>query len=133
MEPWPEDSGVIRVPSAYAVADATDRLEAVLRERGMTIFVRIDQQREAERVGLKLRPTQLLLFGNPRAGTLIMQAAPSAAIDLPLKALVWQDDSGQVWIGYDDPAYLQHRHHLSAELTQQIAGVGGLINAARGS
>ena len=105
-------NGVTHKPSVYSVTETLDRLEALVVSKGMTIFARIDQSAAAESVGLSLRPTQILLFGDPRSGTPLMDSYPSLAIDLPLKALAWQDDSGQVYLSYNAPAYLQQRHSL---------------------
>jgi uncharacterized protein (DUF302 family) len=125
-----EDNGVVTVPSPFPVAETMDRLENVLKTKGIKVFVRIDQQREAEEVGMGLRPTELLVFGNPKGGTPIMQASPGAAIDLPLKAVAWQDDNGQTWVSYNAPKYLQKRHRLPDQLVKNIAGVGALIQDA---
>lgn len=122
-------NGIIDVPVPFNVSEALARLEAVLQTKGIAIFARIDQKHKAETVGLTLRPTELLLFGNPRAGTPLMEAAPSIALDLPLKVLAWQDDSGQVWLSYNDPAYLQKRHNLPGELVKNIAVIPSLIQA----
>lgn len=121
---------IIAKPSPFSVADTIDRLEKVAKSKGVTIFARIDHAGEAEKVGLKLRPMILLILGNPKAGTPLMQAAPGIAIDLPLKALAWQDVDGKVWIGYNSPAYLQKRHQLNDDMTKVLAGIGGLIDAA---
>jgi uncharacterized protein (DUF302 family) len=131
MDPASSDSGMITLPSAYSAAETVDRLAAIVEQKGNKVFLRIDQQAEAAAVGLRLRPTQLLLFGNPRAGTMVMQAAPTSAVDLPLKALAWEDEGGQTWVSYNSPAYLQQRHHLAEEIVQQISGIGALIDAAR--
>ena len=130
MQPFPSDSGILSVASPYSVSDTLDRLEVILKAKGNNIFARIDQRREAERVRLDLRPTQLLIFGNPLAGTALMDASPSVALDLPLKALAWQDNDGKVWLSYNSPDYLRQRHHLSEELIERIAGIGLLINEA---
>jgi uncharacterized protein (DUF302 family) len=130
MQPFPDDSGIISVASPYSVTDTLARLETILKAKGNSIFARIDQQREAEQADLTLRPTQLLIFGNPRAGTALMDASPSIALDLPLKALAWQDDHGKVWLSYNSPDYLRQRHHLSDDIIQRIAGVGNLIAEA---
>jgi uncharacterized protein (DUF302 family) len=124
------DRGMIDVPSPYSVPDTLMRLESILKERGVTIFARVDHSGEAEKAGLKMRPTQLVLFGSPKAGTPLMVAAPSAAIDLPLKALVWEDERGRVWVSYNTPEYLQQRHGFPLELAKNIAGAGGLIQNA---
>jgi uncharacterized protein (DUF302 family) len=94
------------------------------------VFARIDHSGEAEKVGLKMRPTQLLIFGSPKAGTPVMIAAPSVAIDLPLKALAWEDAQGQVWLSYNSPDYLKQRHAIPDELVKNIAGVGALLEKA---
>jgi uncharacterized protein (DUF302 family) len=125
-----EDNGVVNVPSPFPVAETMDRLENVLKTKGIKVFARIDQQREAEEVGMSLQPTELLLFGNPKGGTPIMRTSPSAAIDLPLKAVAWRDDNGQTWVSYNAPEYLQKRHGLPDELVKNIAGVGALIQDA---
>ena len=106
------------------------RLESLLQERGIMIFARIDHSGEAERTGLKMHPTKLLIFGNPQAGTPLMQAAPTAAIDLPLKALLWEDADGKAWLTYNDAAYLQQRHTFPSELLPNIAGVSALFQKA---
>jgi uncharacterized protein (DUF302 family) len=105
-------------------------LKSVLGAKGITAFALIDHSGEAAKVGMKMHPTQLLIFGNPRAGTPVMQASPTAAIDLPMKALAWEDTDGQVWLSYNDPAYLKHRFGLSEEDVKGIAGIGGLIEQA---
>jgi uncharacterized protein (DUF302 family) len=125
-----ETQGIVNVPSPYPVGESLDRIEAAARAKGMLIFLRLDQRREAEKVGLELRPTQLLLFGNPKGGTLLMAASESVAIDLPLKALAWEDADGKVWVSYNSPDYLKERHRLSDEEVILIAGVGELITAA---
>lgn len=122
------DNGIVSKPSKYSVAETLDRLEAVLKSKGVKVFARIDHSGEAEKAGLKLRPTQLLIFGNPKLGTGIMDAAPSAAIDLPLKALAWQDESGKVWLAHNSPQYLQQRHGLSDELRNKLDAVGALYD-----
>jgi uncharacterized protein (DUF302 family) len=106
------------------------RLEALLSERGVTIFARVDHSGEAAKVGLTMRPTKLLIFGSPKGGTPLMQAAPTLAIDLPLKALFWQDAEGKVWLTYNDPSYLRQRHDFPAELIPNISGVSALFGKA---
>ncbi len=105
--------GVIRVKSPYSVVQTLDRFEKIVKSKGMTVFTRIDHAAGAARVGKALRPTQLLIFGNPKLGTLLMQSNQTAAIDLPMKALAWKDASGQVWLAYNDPAYLARRHGIT--------------------
>jgi uncharacterized protein (DUF302 family) len=123
-------NGLIHLPSKYSVEQTMQRLEALLQERGITVFARIDHSGEAAKVGMAMRPTKLLIFGSPKGGTPLMQAAPSIAIDLPLKALFWEDADGGVWLTYNDPAYLQHRHNVPAELLPNIAGVNALFAKA---
>ena len=123
-------NGLIHLASPHSVEETMQRLEALLKERGVTIFARIDHSGEAAKVGLAMRPTKLLIFGSPKGGTPLMQAAPSVAIDLPLKALFWQDAEGKVWLSYNDPAYLQQRHNFPAELLPNIAGVSALFGKA---
>ncbi len=123
-------NGLVHLESRHTVAETVDRLQALLREKGVTIFALIDHSGEAEKVGLALRPTKLLIFGNPKGGTPLMQEAPSIAIDLPLKALVWQDADGKVWLTYNDPTYLQQRHNVPASLLPNIAGPNALLAKA---
>jgi len=106
---WGAD-GLVAVKSPHGPKDTMDRLEALLKQKGLTIFARIDHAAGAARVGQTLRPTEVLIFGNPQSGTPFMQCAQTVGIDLPLKALVWQDASGQVWLGYNDPSFLAKRH-----------------------
>jgi uncharacterized protein (DUF302 family) len=123
-------SGLIQLPSKYSVEQTMQRLEALLQERSVNIFARIDHSGEAAKVGLAMRPTKLLIFGSPKGGTPLMQASPSIAIDLPLKALFWEDAEGKVWLTYNDPAYLQQRHNVPPELLPNIAGVSALFAKA---
>jgi uncharacterized protein (DUF302 family) len=123
-------SGMIDVSSRYSVDETLARLRAMLNEKGVTVFALVDHSGEAEKVGLKMRPTQLLIFGSPEGGTPLMIAAPRVAIDLPLKALAWQDEQGQVWLSYNSPEYLQERHGFPADLVKNIAAVGALIQKA---
>lgn len=107
------DNGLVKTKSAHNVSETLDRLENALTEKGMTVFARIDHSRGAGKVGEQLRPTELLIFGNPKMGTLLMQSNQDAGIDLPLKALAWQDGNGDVWLAYNDPAYLASRHGIT--------------------
>jgi uncharacterized protein (DUF302 family) len=109
---WAAPGGLVSKPSRYSVPETVDRLVTILQSKGMTVFARIDHTAEAEKVGLKLRPSQLLIFGSPKGGTPLMAAAPTVAIDLPLKALAWQDADGKVWLAYNSPAYLKERHEI---------------------
>ena len=116
-------NGIIDIPSNSSVKKTVEKLTAILQAKGVTLFALIDHSGEAEKVGLKMRPTKLLIFGNPKAGTPVMIAAPSSAIDLPLKILIWEDAEGKVQITYNSPAYFQARHNLPPELMQNIAAV----------
>ncbi|MDZ8137542.1 MAG: DUF302 domain-containing protein [Nostoc sp. DedQUE04] len=127
------NNGIISQLSQYSVPVTIDRLEAVLEVKGITIFARIDQQAEAEKVGLSLCPTQLLLFGNPKAGTSLMVAEATIALDLPLKLLAWEATDGKVWVSYNNPNYLKQRFSLSDELVKNIAIIAPLINQALSS
>ena len=109
---WGAD-GLITVKSPHSPKDTMDRLEALLKQKGMTIFARIDHAASAAKAGKTLRATELLIFGNPQGGTPFMECGQTVGIDLPLKALVWEDASGQVWLGYNDPAFLAQRHGVS--------------------
>ena len=120
-------SGIKTLPSPYPVAETLDRLEAVVRGKNMTIFARIDQRAAAEGAGLTLRPTQLLIFGDPKSGTPLMDKYPSLALDLPLKALAWEAAGGQVWLSYNDPEYLARRHGLDGN---PFGGVNVLVGKA---
>ena len=106
------DNGIISIKSSHDVKTTLDRLENILREKGMTVFIRINHAEGAQKVGKKLRPTELIIFGNPKVGTPLMQCGQSVAIDLPQKALIWQDEAGQVWLSYNDPKYLASRHSI---------------------
>jgi uncharacterized protein (DUF302 family) len=121
-------NGIISQPSPHSVPETIDRLATILQAKGITIFARLDQQAEAEKVGLSLRPIQLLLFGNPQAGTPLMVAEPTIALDLPLKALAWEAADGKVWLSYNDPHYLQQRFSLPDELVKNIAVMVPLIH-----
>jgi len=118
--------GLTTIPSSYGPKDTMDRLEAEVRTKGMTVFARIDHAAGATAAGLSLRPTEVLIFGNAKAGTPLMQSVQTVAIDLPLKALVWQDASGDTWLSYNDPAWLAQRHELSAETEVTV----GMLTAA---
>jgi uncharacterized protein (DUF302 family)/uncharacterized membrane protein YidH (DUF202 family) len=122
--------GIIDHASRHSVNDTVDRLKAMLESKGVTVFALVDHSGEAAKVGMSLPPTKLLIFGNPKAGTPVMAAAPSAALDLPLKILVWQDGGGKVWVSYNSPQYLQDRHGFPSELTANIAVVEALARNA---
>jgi uncharacterized protein (DUF302 family) len=125
-----ESSGIISKPSNHSVDQTVGNVRSLLLDRGVTLFAFIDHSGEAERVGVKMRPTKLLIFGSPKAGTPLMLAAPSSAIDLPLKILVWEDVDGKVWVTYNSATYLQERHGLPEELLQNIAVVETLAAKA---
>ena len=122
--------GVVRIASRHSVAETVDRLEGLLKERAILVFARIDFSGDAFRAGLTMRPEQLLIFGNPKAGTPLMVAEPTVGLDLPLKALVWEDAAGKTWIGYNDPAYIVQRHGLSAAQSANLAAVAPLLERA---
>ena len=124
------DNGMQHLSSPYSVAETLQRVESILKEKGLTIFCRIDHSGEAEKVGLKMHPTQLILFGSPKAGTPVMVASPTIAIDLPLKALIWEDDGGKVWVSHNSPGYLQQRHNVPADLVKNISAAGPLLELA---
>jgi uncharacterized protein (DUF302 family) len=123
-------NGLIHTPSPRSVAETLERLRTILESKGLTIFAVVDHSGEAAKVGMQMKPTQLLMFGSPEGGTPVMQAAPTVAIDLPLKALVWQDDQGQVWITQNSAEYLQQRHQIPADLIKNLAVAGALIAKA---
>jgi uncharacterized protein (DUF302 family) len=124
------DRGVIRIPSRYPVATTADRLESMLKARGILVFARIDFSGDAARAGLSMRPEQLLLFGNPKAGTPLMLAEPVAGLDLPLKALIWEEADGRAWVAYNDPGYIVRRHMLPSTLVANLAAVAPIIERA---
>ena len=127
------ENGIVTRPCLQTVDQTVQKLEAALRAKGVKLFALIDHSGEAERAGLHMPPTKLLIFGNPKAGTPLMLASPTIAIDLPLKLLVWEDAAGKAWISYNAPEYLQARHGLPAELLQNIAVVAMLAENAAGS
>jgi uncharacterized protein (DUF302 family) len=124
------DSGIVTVPGHHPVDQTVQKLQETLQAKGVKLFAVIDHSGEAERAGLHMRPTKLLIFGNPKAGTPLMVASPTAALDLPLKILVWEAAGGQVQISYNSSAYLQTRHAFPQELVQNIAVVAALAAAA---
>jgi uncharacterized protein (DUF302 family) len=122
--------GIVDLPSRHSVPETIARLKTLLKENAVNVFALIDHSGEAAKVGLQMRPTQLLIFGNPKGGTPLMVAAPSTAIDLPLKALAWEDAAGKVWLSFNEPAYLQQRHGFPAELVKNLAGPAALLRKA---
>jgi uncharacterized protein (DUF302 family) len=124
------NTGIINKTSNKSVDETVERLKGILAAKGVTLFALIDHDGEAEKVGMKMPPTKLLIFGSPRAGTPLMLAAPSIAIDLPLKILIWEDSGGKVWVSYNSPVYLQERHGLPQELLQNVAVVETLAAQA---
>ena len=126
--------GLTTIPSSYGPKETMDRLEAEIKAKGMTVFARIDHAAGAAQAGLSLRPTEVLIFGNAKAGTPLMQSNQTIGIDLPLKALVWQVANGKVWLSYNEPSWLAQRHGLAAETQATVdAMVAGLGNLARGA
>ena len=123
-------NGIVATPSRHSVDETVAKLKTILQAKGVTLFALVDHSGEAEKVGLKMRPTKLLIFGNPKGGTPAMLAAPSIAIDLPLKILIWEDGQGRVWLSYNSAAYLQERHGLPQELLPNIAVVETLATLA---
>jgi uncharacterized protein (DUF302 family) len=120
------NDGIVNKPSNHSVDETLEKLQAILQAKGIAVFALIDHSGEAAKVGMKMRPTKLLIFGNPKGGTPLMLAAPSIAIDLPLKILIWEDDQGKVWVSYNTPEYLAERHQLPPHLTENIAFIGAL-------
>jgi uncharacterized protein (DUF302 family) len=125
-----QQNGMIHLSSPYTAAETLARLETIVQSKGLTIFARVDHSGEAAKVGLMMPPTQLLLFGNAKAGTPLMIASPGLAIDLPLKALIWQDNEGKVWLSYNSPEYLQQRHNIPEALLPNIAGISAICAEA---
>jgi uncharacterized protein (DUF302 family) len=117
--------GLTTVPSTLGPKETMDRLESAVRGKGLTVFARVDHAAGAVAAGLPLRPTELLVFGNARGGTPLMQAAQTAGIDLPLKALVWQDADGKTWLSYNEPRWIAARHEAHAEAA--VAGLGSAL------
>ena len=126
-------AGIVDKASKHSVDQTVDRLKDMLKAKGVAVFALIDHSGEAEKVGMKMRATKLLIFGSPKAGTPLMQAAPSIAIDLPLKILVWGDSEGKVWLSYNSPEYLKERHGLPKELVENIAIIEALATKAGSS
>ena len=121
---------VVTKPSKFSVPETINRIEKAVMAKGMQIFARIDHGGEAKKVGLAMRPTELLIFGNPKGGTALMVAKPTAAIDLPMKALAWEDEDGKVWLTYNSPELLHERHSVPTELTSKLDPIGKVLEAA---
>jgi uncharacterized protein (DUF302 family) len=115
--------GLITIPANQSVDQTVEKLKTILQAKNVALFALIDHSGEAGKIGMSMRPTKLLIFGSPKAGTPLMLAAPSVAIDLPLKILVWEDAEGKTWISYNAPAYLRDRHNLPPDLVQNIAAI----------
>jgi uncharacterized protein (DUF302 family) len=128
--PQLQDNGLIHLSSPHTVLETLARLETIVQAKGLSILARIDHSGDAAKAGLAMRPTKLLIFGNAKAGTPLMLAAPTLAIDLPLKALVWEDDQGKVWLSYNSPDYLKNRHSVPENLMQNITGIGPICSEA---
>jgi uncharacterized protein (DUF302 family) len=124
------DQGIVKIPSQHSVAVTIDRLESILRERGVKVFARIDFCGDARRAGLTMQAQQMLIFGNPKAGTPLMVTVPTAGLDLPMKALAWEDANGSAWIAYNQPEYMVKRHGLAPGLSANLAAVIPFIEHA---
>src|SRR5438309_8414828 len=110
-----KNNGIIDKPSNHSVDETVEKLKQLLQSKGVALFALVDHSGEAAKVGMQMRPTKLLIFGSPKAGTPVMLAAPSCAIDLPLKILIWEDSRGKVWVSYNSPEFLQERHDIPKE------------------
>src|SRR5258708_5442105 len=126
----PDSTGIIHKLSNHSVDSTLDHLKTILLNKGITLFALIDHSGEAARAGMEMRPTKLLIFGNPKGGTPVMLAAPSSAIDLPLKILIWEDAQGKVWVTYNRPMYLQERHNIPTELLPNLSVIEALAKSA---
>jgi len=124
------NNGIVDKPTNHSVDETVEKLKGILQSKGVALFATVDHSGEAAKVGMKMPPTKLLIFGSPKAGTPLMLASPSVAIDLPLKILIWEDAQGKAWLSYNSPAYLQHRHSIPAELMQNIAVIEALASKA---
>jgi uncharacterized protein (DUF302 family) len=129
MSQLPEN-GLIHLSSPHTVMETLARLETIVQTKGLAILARIDHSGDAAKAGLEMQPTKVLIFGNAKSGTPLMIAAPTVAIDLPLKALVWQDNDGMVWLSYNSPDYLKERHAIPENLMQNVAGIGPICAEA---
>src|SRR6202030_3911576 len=122
------NNGIVNQPSTHSVDDTLGKLQHILEAKGIAVFALVDHSGEAAKVGMKMRPTKLLIFGNPKGGTPLMLAAPSVAIDLPVKILIWEDDQEKVWVSYNTPEYLAERHGLPPHLAQNIGFLDALAS-----
>jgi uncharacterized protein (DUF302 family) len=126
----PSDNGIVTLRSPHSVTQTLQRLEALIAAKGIAVFARIDHSGEATKAGLSMPPTELLIFGSPKSGTPLMIASPTLALDLPLKALVWQDAEDAVWLSYNTPEFLKQRHSIPDNLVQNIAGIRSICEEA---
>ncbi len=124
------NNGIVDKPTNHSVDETVEKLKGILQSKGVALFATVDHSGEAAKVGMKMPPTKLLIFGSPKAGTPLMLASPSVAIDLPLKILIWEDAQGKAWLSYNSPAYLQERHSIPTELMQNIAIIEALASKA---
>ena len=121
---------MVHLSSPHRVSETLQRLKSAVSARGIAILAEIDHSGDAAKAGLKMQPAQLLIFGNPKAGTPVMVASPTAALDLPLKALVWEDTAGKVWLSYNSPEYLKQRHNIPDDLLKNISGIRAIAEEA---
>jgi len=124
------NNGIVDRPANHSVDETVVKLKGILQSKGVALFAMVDHSGEAAKVGMQMPPTKLLIFGSPKAGTPLMLATPSIAIDLPLKILIWEDAQGKVWVSYNSPSYLQRRHRIPPELMQNIAVIEALASKA---
>lgn len=125
-----QDNGIVDTPSNHSVDETVEKLKQILQAKGVTLFTVVDHSGEAEKAGMKMLPTKLLIFGSPKAGTPVMLAAPSIALDLPLKILIWEDGQGKVWTSYNSAEYLKERHGVPEQFVQTLAVAGTLASKA---
>jgi uncharacterized protein (DUF302 family) len=123
----PSENGMIHLASSYSTPRTVERLEALLAERKIPLAARVSHGKAANEVGIPMKASELFIFGNPKSGSPLMLAAPTLAIDLPLKALIWEDHEGKVWVSYNTPEYLGKRHHVPDDLLQNIAGIHSML------
>ena len=128
--PGKPENGIVDIPSNHSVDETVEKLKGILQSKGVALFALVDHSGEAQKAGMKMRPTKLLIFGSPKAGTPVMLSAPSIAIDLPLKILIWEDNQDKVWVSYNTPQYLENRHSVPADLMKNLAVIESLAHAA---